>query len=101
MRCPACHFENPEEMQFCGKCGAKLARICPKCRFQNPADFVFCGKCGLMLQESAESTAIDYSAPQTYTPKFLADKILTTRSALEGERKLVTVLFCYRSILVD
>ena len=32
-------------------------------------------------------------APQTYTPRYLAEKILTTRSALEGERKLVTVLF--------
>ena len=34
-----------------------------------------------------------YSAPQSYTPKHLADKILTTRSAIEGERKLVTVMF--------
>jgi class 3 adenylate cyclase len=36
---------------------------------------------------------IDYSEPQSYTPKFLADKILTSRTSLEGERKLVTVLF--------
>jgi class 3 adenylate cyclase len=36
---------------------------------------------------------VDYSEPQTYTPKHLADKILTTRSSIEGERKLVTVLF--------
>ena len=32
--------------------------------------------------------------PQSYTPKHLAEKILTSRSALEGERKQVTVLFC-------
>jgi len=32
-------------------------------------------------------------APLTYTPSYLAEKILTTRSALEGERKQVTVLF--------
>jgi class 3 adenylate cyclase len=32
--------------------------------------------------------------PLTYTPKHLAEKILTSRSALEGERKQVTVLFC-------
>jgi class 3 adenylate cyclase/tetratricopeptide (TPR) repeat protein len=31
--------------------------------------------------------------PLTYTPSYLAEKILTSRSALEGERKLVTVLF--------
>ena len=34
------------------------------------------------------------SAPSSYTPKHLAEKILTSRSALEGERKQVTVLFC-------
>jgi hypothetical protein len=32
-------------------------------------------------------------APATYTPKHLADKILQSKSALEGERKQVTVLF--------
>ena len=32
-------------------------------------------------------------SPSSYTPKFLAEKILTTRSSVEGERKLVTVLF--------
>ena len=36
---------------------------------------------------------LDYSHPQSYTPKFLAEKILTTRISIEGERKLVTVLF--------
>ena len=33
------------------------------------------------------------ASPETYTPKYLAEKILTSRSALEGERKQVTVLF--------
>jgi len=32
--------------------------------------------------------------PRSYTPQHLAEKILTSRSALEGERKQVTVLFC-------
>src|SRR4029450_7058311 len=32
-------------------------------------------------------------APLTYTPSYLAEKILTSKSALEGERKQVTVLF--------
>jgi class 3 adenylate cyclase/tetratricopeptide (TPR) repeat protein len=32
-------------------------------------------------------------SPATYTPKHLAERILTSRSALEGERKQVTVLF--------
>jgi class 3 adenylate cyclase/tetratricopeptide (TPR) repeat protein len=32
-------------------------------------------------------------APLSYTPRYLAEKILTSRSAMEGERKHVTVLF--------
>ena len=93
MKCPECQFENPEAMQFCGKCGAKLENICPKCNSSNPSDFRFCGKCGHDLTQPKEPLAVDYSEPQSYTPKFLAEKILTTRSSIEGERKLVTVLF--------
>jgi class 3 adenylate cyclase len=39
------------------------------------------------------ATAVKFSTPASYTPKHLAEKILTSKSALEGERKLVTVLF--------
>ena len=54
---------------------------------------MFCGECGHDLTQPKETPTIDYNQPQSYTPKFLADKILTTRSSIEGERKLVTVLF--------
>jgi class 3 adenylate cyclase/tetratricopeptide (TPR) repeat protein len=37
--------------------------------------------------------ASKFTSPSTYTPKHLAEKILTSKSALEGERKQVTVLF--------
>ena len=93
MKCPNCQFENPEAMQFWGKCGAKLENICLQCNSSNPSDFRFCGKCGHDLAQPQETLAVDYSEPQSYTPKFLAEKILTTRSSIEGERKLVTVLF--------
>ena len=43
--------------------------------------------------EHADTPPIDLNQPQSYTPKHLADKILTTRSSIEGERKLVTVFF--------
>jgi class 3 adenylate cyclase/tetratricopeptide (TPR) repeat protein len=36
---------------------------------------------------------VKFGSAQTYTPRHLAEKILTSRSALEGERKQVTVLF--------
>ena len=93
MRCPKCRFDNPAEMRFCGQCGAKLESICPECNASNPPEFNFCGKCGHKLREPQDSILVDYSEPQNYTPKHLADKILTTRSSIEGERKLVTVLF--------
>lgn len=93
MKCPKCKFQNPDKMQFCGKCGSKLALICNNCCFENPKGFGFCGKCGNSLQQTSGATVIDYKTPQSYTPKHLADKILTTRSSIEGERKLVTILF--------
>jgi light-regulated signal transduction histidine kinase (bacteriophytochrome) len=42
---------------------------------------------------SGQTTA-KFAAPDSYTPKYLAEKILTSKTALEGERKQVTVLFC-------
>jgi class 3 adenylate cyclase/tetratricopeptide (TPR) repeat protein len=93
MKCPKCQFENPEGFLFCGKCGSKLEKVCPKCNFSNPSDFKYCGKCGNALEGLQAGPPIDYSKPHSYTPKFLADKILITRSSIEGERKLVTVLF--------
>jgi class 3 adenylate cyclase/tetratricopeptide (TPR) repeat protein len=43
---------------------------------------------------AAPPPAASATAPRAYTPKHLADRVLTSRSALEGERKQVTVLFC-------
>src|SRR5262249_39052507 len=51
----------------------------------------FCGDCGKPLAEAAKEPTP--REPRSYTPKHLAEKILTSRSALEGERKQVTVLF--------
>jgi len=93
MRCPECQFDNREGVKFCEECGAKLELKCPNCKAEIPLGRKFCGECGLKLTEIYEIPSIDYSKPQSYTPKFLADKILTTRSSIEGERKLVTVLF--------
>src|SRR5690349_18780330 len=42
---------------------------------------------------AAASMLVQAPAPLTYTPPYLAEKILTSRSAIEGERKHVTVLF--------
>jgi class 3 adenylate cyclase/tetratricopeptide (TPR) repeat protein len=92
MECQECHFVNPAGMKFCGKCGAKLERLCPDCGFSNLPDFLFCGRCGRSLSKKVEPQ-VDYTSPQSYTPKHLVEKILTSKSAMEGERKVVTVLF--------
>jgi class 3 adenylate cyclase len=70
-----------------------LEIVCTECGKENPPASRFCNGCGHDLSRPDEVTPIDYDHPQSYTPKFLADKILNTRSAIEGERKLVTVLF--------
>ncbi|NTV57956.1 MAG: AAA family ATPase, partial [Deltaproteobacteria bacterium] len=93
MKCPNCRTENREGMNFCEHCGAKLERQCPNCKAKIPIGSKFCGECGHDLIALKQGPSIDYDQPQSYTPKFLAEKILTTRDSIEGERKLVTVLF--------
>jgi class 3 adenylate cyclase len=92
MKCPKCRFDNPEGAKFCNDCGSKLDAACPECRKVNPRGSQFCNECGHDLSEPSGSLPIDLDKPQSYTPKLLAEKILTTRSAIEGERKLVTIL---------
>ena len=91
MKCPRCQHDNPAGQKFCGECGAQLTSVCPACRAANPAGQKFCGGCGAPLTQAM--TAAKFTSPESYTPKHLADKILTSKTALEGERKQVTVLF--------
>jgi class 3 adenylate cyclase/tetratricopeptide (TPR) repeat protein len=98
MHCLSCGFENPAGMKFCGECGAPLTGRCPQCGFANPPQFKFCGGCGapqsLPAQALSPAPVLPPSAePVRYTPTYLAEKIVASRSALEGERKQVTVLF--------
>ncbi len=90
MRCPSCQAENREGRRFCAECGVPLASVCAACGFSNEPGEKFCGGCGQPLQ----SPGPESPSPKAYTPPHLAEKILTSRSALEGERKQVTVLFC-------
>ncbi len=92
-KCLKCGFENREGAKFCKKCGDKLELRCPSCGYSCQPDSAFCDECGHRLAGPDKPATIDYSVPQSYTPKHLADKILTTRTSIEGERKLVTVMF--------
>ena len=70
-----------------------MEAVCPHCGTKMPPGFKFCNRCGQDLRSPKKPPPLDPSRPSSYTPKHLADQILTSRSALEGERKLVTVLF--------
>jgi hypothetical protein len=91
VKCPKCQFENPAGVKLRVECGGKLEFVCPNCGFTNSPAFRFSGDCGHDLRSPEKAHTDDYSQPHTYTPKFLAEKILTARSSIEGERKLVTV----------
>ncbi len=64
---------------------------CPRCQHENPIGQKFCGECGIRLGQG-DGTA-RFWTPQSEIPRHLAEKILTSKLALEGERKQVTVLF--------
>src|SRR3954449_5030516 len=93
MECPQCQFANRDGIRFCEECGAKLEQACPACGASVPPGRKFCGECGERLSAAAPLAMPAAPAPEAYTPKHLAERILTSRAALEGERKQVTVLF--------
>jgi len=90
--CPRCRFDNRGSISFCEECGVRLDVACPSCGAAVPPGRKFCGTCGKPLIAQAEP-APRFASPEAYTPKHLAEKILTSKSALEGERKQVTILF--------
>src|SRR5262245_57167414 len=93
MKCPRCEQETPSDADFCPECGEKLALVCSGCGTVNAPTHKFCKKCGQGLTTGAGRAQAGAAAPSSYTPKHLVDKILTSKTALEGERKQVTVLF--------
>jgi class 3 adenylate cyclase/tetratricopeptide (TPR) repeat protein len=90
MKCPRCQVDNLEHLKFCEDCGAALARPCPQCGTPIRSGKKFCGECGTSQDDPGDGR---YATPRQYTPKHLAERILMSRDALDGERKQVTVLF--------
>jgi adenylate cyclase len=117
--CASCGHANRGAAKFCEECGARLPRACPSCGTAVRPGAKFCDECGHALDGAAPAAARAGAAaaavaapavaaavtvapagpdraaarPAGYTPRHLAEKILTSRSALEGERKQVSVLF--------
>ena len=89
MKCHSCQAENKADARFCDNCGVRLEELCPACGTAIGTGKNFCRSCGAALPTGRSHAA----APQSYTPRHLAERILDSRAALEGGRKQVTVLF--------
>ena len=118
MQCPRCGGDNREGAKFCNECATPLPLRCLACGTENRHGAKFCDTCaaplaplpfvaggqeadagttralaGLPLGTSRSGPEGRGFAPMRYTPRHLAEKILQSQAALEGERKQVTVLF--------
>ena len=95
MNCPTCgRREPPTTRRFCDDCGGRLADRVPDLRPRASRRSAVLRRLRAG-RSSGRAGSFDppSRAPRDYTPKHLADKILQSKSALEGERKQVTVLF--------
>jgi class 3 adenylate cyclase/tetratricopeptide (TPR) repeat protein len=94
MKCPRCQHENEAGAKFCEECATPIVRTCRNCGHHLSPTAKFCPECahptGLVTTSEISSR---FSSPESYTPQYLAERILTSKAALEGERKQVTVLF--------
>ena len=95
MKCPGCQATNRDGARFCRECGATFGGVCPGCGASVEGGSKFCDSCGASLAATPTQLTAPrrFASPESYTPKHLAEKILTSKAALEGERKHVTVLF--------
>jgi class 3 adenylate cyclase len=95
VRCDACGADNPTANRFCGRCGVSLVATCPACGQANRPPNRFCGQCGAAITSPGPLSAPQQraAAPLDYTPSYLIARILSSRAAIEGERKQVTALF--------
>jgi Double zinc ribbon/Adenylate and Guanylate cyclase catalytic domain len=93
MECPRCQRRTPTDAAFCDECGARLDVPCQSCGQVNRAGAKFCRRCGHTLAVLGNSQPRRFASPEDYLPPHLIERILTSRAAVEGERKQVTVLF--------
>ncbi len=102
MTCPSCGAANQPDVRVCHECGVRLERGCHACGAACAAEQRFCIRCGARLDAAAPAPASRSTAPGSMdrfappsgcTPAHLAERILEDGTALQGERKQVTLLF--------
>lgn len=113
MKCWNCGSENPQGAKFCSNCGQAQQRACPNCNTANPGGAKFCFNCGYNLQAAGAPAPVPAAPPapaptrgatigtrdalvEKLMPKEVAAKLDAARTskAVEGERRIVTILFC-------
>ena len=90
MLCSRCNSEISADATFCDGCGAPVEITCSNCAEINRREAKFCKKCGQRLDQGQARAPHNI---EVQLPAHLAEKILASRSAMEGERKQVSVLF--------
>ncbi len=88
MLCSNCDSDNREGRKFCASCGAPLGTACPKCGVSNLPSDQFCGDCGAALGKFTTAAPAQQSEASS---KRVAEAPVD--EDLDGERKIVTVLF--------
>src|SRR5437899_6266140 len=93
MQYARCQHESPSGAKFCAECGAVLTQECARCGASLPPAAKFCPECAHPVGAVAPTAKTRFASPADYIPTHIAEKILSSKGALEGERKHVTVLF--------
>jgi len=83
MKCPRCQHENRSGAKFCEQCATPLARTCPNCGSQLSATAKFCSECAHPVAGAAPEAR--FTSPESYAPKHLAEKILTSNGPVPVE----------------
>ena len=94
MDCPHCQKANPEGAKFCISCGNPVTSSCSQCGAELPSEARFCPSCGHQLAPAVADPA--RARLEQYIPRQLLAKLESSRTSggLQGERRVVTMLFC-------
>lgn len=102
MRCSSCSTENPEAARFCLHCGTSLVTspvsVCKRCHSPLHSEARFCSACGAEAPLSPDGAPVLnpnalQESLQRYLPTGYVEKLLAAKGHVEGERRVVTILF--------
>ncbi|MDA0799710.1 MAG: zinc-ribbon domain-containing protein [Chloroflexi bacterium] len=97
MNCPKCATTNPDGAKFCMSCGSAMAQGCTNCAAELPTGSQFCFVCGQKVGAPVEEPKPAETARiEQYIPAELLAKLESARTGggMQGERRVVTMLFC-------